>query len=587
MVTDFPIQAILDRLVERIVEILPVSAAGVTVIEPPAAPRYVAASDESALRYEQLQTSVGDGPCLAAYRTGEAVSIEDVSAETRFASFLEPAAAAGLAAAFTFPLRHASRPLGALDLYRDAPGTLSEADMVTAQTLADVTSAYLANAQARADLEDASERSQERALHDGLTGLPNRALLLERLGQAARRTLRSHRVLALFFVDLDDFKAVNDRHGHQVGDELLIAVSRRVREALRPGDTLARLSGDEFVVLCEELDNEHQAAVVAERVLAVFEAPFDLAGIKLPVSASIGIAFAGHGDDVPDQLLHHADLAMYQAKRSGGAGLQVLDVRRQLAADHRTSLAHDLREASDHSRLRAEYQPIVRTHDGRIVGAEALLRWDHPAEGSIAPRTMIPLAEHEGLIVEIGRWMLHQACTDRHRWVRQSALDGCGVAINLSPDQLAAPGFARSVADVLADTNTSAQELTLELTESALVQDPDRALSVLDELKLLGVRLALDDFGTGYSSLNHLSRYPVDVVKIDRTLIGDMGRNSASHAIVSTVIQLSHLLGVAVIAEGVETAGQRDDVDRMGAELCQGHYFGHPMSSTRFAALTM
>ena len=264
MLTDFPIQAILDHLVLRIVEILPVTGAGVTLISAAAGPRYVAASDPSALRFEELQTELGEGPCLAAYTTGMAVSVADLREDKRFKHFAPRALEAGLAAAFTFPLRQGDNRLGALDLYRDSPGPLSSANMVTAQTLADVAAAYLLNAQARVDLEDASERSYESSVHDALTGLPNRTLLVERIDHAVLRSRRSGKVLALLFVDLDRFKEVNDRFGHQIGDALLIAVSDRINTELRPGDTLARLSGDEFVVLCEELGGEAQATVIAE-----------------------------------------------------------------------------------------------------------------------------------------------------------------------------------------------------------------------------------------------------------------------------------------------------------------------------------
>ena len=582
MLTDFPIQAILDHLVGRIVEVLPVSAAGVTLIAPPAAPRYIAASNGSALRWEQLQTRVGEGPCLAAYRTGEAVSVPDLANDERFEPFVKPARDLGLAAAFTFPLHHGDRRLGALDLYRDTPGALGAEDLITAQTLADVTAAYLVNAQARADLEDSSERSHARAVHDPLTGLPNRTLLLERLRHAARRNRRSSNILALLFLDLDDFKAVNDVHGHQAGDELLVAVAHRVNAELRPGDTLARLSGDEFVILCEELDTEAEATLVGRRVLAAFGQPFNVAGVEIPVTASVGIAFAGQGDHVPDQLLHDADIAMYQAKRRGGASMQVIDLREQRRGTHGRSLAHDLRAAIAQGQLRAAYQPIVYAGSGRISGAEALLRWDHPLEGPIAPAVLIPLAEQSGQILAVGRWILERACADRNAW---GVHDGCRIAVNVSSNQLMAPDFVREVADVLSATGTPPEFVTLELTESVFIRDAERALGVLSELKGLGVQLALDDFGTGYSSLSYLRRFPVDIVKIDRSFIVAMQRDPGSHAIVATVIDLAHLLGLAVVAEGVETAEQRDDVLHMGADSCQGFYFGRPMASEQLAVL--
>lgn len=319
MVTDFPIQAILDHLVKRIVDVLPISAAGVTLISPGADPRYVAASDESALRFEELQTEFGEGPCLIAYRTGSSFSVSDLRDDSRFPKFAPQALRAGLIAAFTFPLRSDGGPLGALDLYRDTPGPLDSASMYAAQTLADVAAAYLLNAQARAALQDSSERSLERSLHDALTGLPNRALLLERLGHAALRSSRSGLTSAVLFMDLDRFKQVNDLYGHAAGDELLVAVAQRLSAVLRPGDTLARISGDEFVILCEDLDQIHDVDTIATRIHLALKRPFVISGCEVEVTASIGIAFSSRSGHPSEQLLSDADAAMYEAKRAGGA----------------------------------------------------------------------------------------------------------------------------------------------------------------------------------------------------------------------------------------------------------------------------
>jgi diguanylate cyclase (GGDEF)-like protein len=586
MVTDFPIQGILESLVQRIVEILPVTGAGVTLITPNTNPRYVAASDESALRYEQLQTELGEGPCLAAYRTGVAVMVADLRTDDRFAVFGPRAVEIGLVAVFTFPLCQGDRLLGALDLYRDSPGLLDDDDMEAAQTLADVTAAYLVNAQARADLQDSSDRSRESALHDALTGLPNRVLLLERLEHSLARGRRSGKMVAVLFADLDRFKSVNDMHGHLIGDELLIAVAARLTGLLRPGDTLARLSGDEFVILCEDLEEENQVQVIARRVVTALSEPFELAGVEVEISASVGIAFTGLGEHVPEQLLQDADIAMYQAKRKGGHNHQVIDLREQQLLERGVSLQSDLRGALGRGEMRVEYQPIVHTDDGRIIGVEALLRWNHPLRGPIPPLTLIPLAEQCGLIGEIGRWVLEQACVDRHRWVRETGHDDIGIAVNVSAHQLMGPDFVTMVTDVLASTGTSPELLTLEITESVFIQDADRALVVLNELKRLGVLLALDDFGTGYSSLNYLQRFPVDIIKIDQGFIADLARDRTSNVIVSSVIALAHELGMAVITEGVETAEQHAQVAALGSESCQGFYFARPMSADTLGILT-
>jgi diguanylate cyclase (GGDEF)-like protein len=587
MVTDFPIQGILERLVQRIVEILPITAAGVTIIAPNTSPRYLAASNEAALLYEQLQTELGEGPCLAAYRTGEAVAVADIRVDNRFEVFGPRAAEAGLVAVFTFPLRQGDRRLGALDLYRDTPGLLDDGDMDNAQTLADVTAAYLVNAEARADLQDASDRSKEAALHDALTGLPNRVLLLERLNHALVRQGRSGKLVTVLFADLDQFKAVNDIHGHRAGDNLLVAVAERLRSLLRPGDTLARMSGDEFVVVCEELDTEAQAHVIATRLVDALALPFVLSDSEVEITASVGIAFTGRGNSVPEQLLQDADIAMYQAKRKGGHHHQVLDLREQRQAAERSSLRKDLRYAIGRGELRADYQPIVRTFDGRIIGVEALLRWDHPTRGLVSPMTLIPLAEQSGLITEIGRWVLEQACADRHRWAcEQVDSDNLGIAVNVSAHQLMGSDFVSTVATILADTTTRPDLLTLEITESVFVQDGERALVVLSDLKRLGVMLALDDFGTGYSSLSYLKRFPVDIVKIDRGFIADLGRDQASHDIVSKIIELAHLRHISVVTEGVETAEQLHEVGMLGSESCQGFYFARPMSADSLDIMT-
>jgi diguanylate cyclase (GGDEF)-like protein len=577
MVTDFAVQDILEHLVGRIVDMLPITAAGVTLISPTTEPRYIAASDASALCYEQLQTELGEGPCLAAYRTDTAIAVPDLKNDDRFKLFGPKAAEAGLGAVFTFPLRQGIRRLGALDLYRETPGGLDDDDMAAAQTLANVTAAYLVNAEARADLLDASARSHESAVHDPLTGLPNRILFMERLEHAVLRGRRSKKMVAVLFADLDAFKSVNDTFGHQLGDELLVVVAQRVTALLRPGDTLARLSGDEFVVLCEELDHEDQAALIAERIVDALNGTFELSGGDVDISVSVGIAFAGRGEDVPEQMLHDADVAMYQAKRKGGGHHQVIDLREQRAAEQHSSLERDLRHAAERGELRAEYQPIVCSEDGRIVGVEALLRWDHPARGPIPPLTLIPVAEQAGLITDIGRWVLERACVDRRRWAGYTGHDDFGMAVNVSAHQLMAPDFVATVADVLAATATPPDLITLELTESVFIQDSKRAVITLGALKDLGVLLALDDFGTGYSSLLYLYGFPIDVVKIDREFTAKLTHDRASQAIVGKVIELAHLLDMGVVTEGVETAEQLHQIARLGAESCQGYYFARPM----------
>jgi diguanylate cyclase (GGDEF)-like protein len=585
MLTDFPIQGILDQLVRRIVEIMPITGAGVTLISESTSPHYVAASDGAALRFEELQTVLDEGPCIIAYRTGGAVTVPDLTKDDRFPEFIPQALEAGLAAVFTFPLRHGRSQLGALDLYRDTPGSLDDDAMVVAQTLADVTSAYLVNAQARSELVHTAAHAQATALHDALTGLPNRTLLLERIKHALLSRRRSGKLVAVLFIDLDGFKKVNDTSGHQVGDDLLVAVGTRLTSLLRPGDTLARLSGDEFVIVCGDLDEEIQIEGLATRLDVAISRPFELGELDVKLSASIGIAFAGHGND-PEQLLHKADVGMYQVKRKGGASHQVMDEDEYELKDVADSLQNDLSHAIRQKELRLEYQPIVRASDGRVVCVEALVRWDHPDRGLISPTTLIPLAEQSGQIIEIGRWVLERACIDRHRWGMKTGDDEFVVAVNVSAHQLMAPGFLEAVKRILELTGTKPKDVCLEITESAFVQDGARALDVLSQLKEFGIGLALDDFGTGYSSLSYLIEFPVDIIKIDQSFIAKLMENESSHAIVTKTIELAHLLGMMVVCEGVETAEQDREVTALEGDFSQGFYLSRPMTAEMIDDMT-
>jgi len=584
MVTNFPVQGILDHLVRRIVDILPVSGAGVTLIGAGLDPRYVAASDGSALRFEKLQTELGEGPCMAAYSTGEAVSVPDLRLEDRFPQFAPRALDSGLTAVFTFPLRHEHLQIGALDLYRDTAGALSPQSMTAAQTLADVAAAYLINAQARSDLQDSADQSRDAALHDPLTGLPNRVLILELLEHAFRSGRRSGRTSAVFFVDLDRFKDVNDTYGHQVGDELLVAVAKRLTGILRPGDSLARLSGDEFVILCEDLADRSAADPIALRLSTALSRTFVLSEVQVTVSASIGIAFSGHGVEEPEDLLRDADLAMYRAKRDRVGSHEVLDLRELHLAGHQAGLARGLPGAIGRGELHLDYQPIVDAVDGRLTAVEALLRWRHPSRGLVSPTVFIPFAEQSGQIVELGRWVLEQACAERSQWQRGRAAE-VAMSVNVSAHQFMSDGFAHTVANALDGAAADPALLTLEVTESVFVHDEQRALVVLAELKQLGVKLALDDFGTGYSSLGYLNTLPIDTIKVDQRFIGTLTDTPGSLAIVTAIIGLAHGLGMTVVSEGVESAAQHEALTRLGSDACQGFYFARPMSASSLDAL--
>ena len=512
------------------------------------------------------------------------IAVPELAVDTRFPAFAAQAVSAGLGAVFTFPLNHDEVRLGALDLYRDTPGQLGEEAMRAAQTLADVAAAYLLNAQARADLQDSANRSREASLRDPLTGLPNRTLLLERLAHALARGQRVQKGIALLFVDLDNFKQVNDTFGHRTGDELLLAVGRRLGRAVRPGDTLARLSGDEFVVLCEDLDDPSDVDAVRARVHTVMAPPFRLSHGDLAVTASIGHAMSSHGDELPVQLLHDADLSMYAAKRGDSLPIPILTPTQLEHAQQMTGLGTALPDAIAAGQLHLDYQPIVSTDDGEITGVEALLRWTHPTRGLVSPLLLIPLAEQTGQIVEIGEWVLKQAWADRHLWQRRESRD-LTVSVNVSGHQFMSAGFADMVAMVLLSGSVDPALLTLEVTETVFVRDIARAAVVHQALRDIGVRVALDDFGTGYSSLTHLLDNRVDTIKIDNAFVAKLGCDEASNTIVAAVIELAHGLGMNVVSEGVETRQQHAELMRLGSDSCQGFYFARPMSAASLEEL--
>ncbi len=487
---------------------------------------------------------------------------------------------------------HGSERFGALDVYRDTPGALSPADMEAAQTLADVVAALLLNAQARETALAVSDRFHYNAMHDPLTGLPNRLLLQERLESAATRAQRSHTYTAVLFLDLDRFKQVNDGYGHQVGDQLLCAVAHRLTTlVLRRSDTLCRFSGDEFVFLCEELSSVNDVSTLVRRIDEAFVEPYDLDGIEIIVGASVGRAYVGPGEAITPDLLRRADLDMYRAKRSDpvvrgpGSTAEVVQVGRSGSNLDDQQLEDDLRCALDDGHLDVAYQPIVRCSDGRITGVEALLRWTHPHRGTVPPIVVIAIAERSDLINELGAWVLERACEDHARWTKQhDSLPSLDLAVNVSVRQLMMPDFASVVSSVLGRTRVDSRSLILELTESITMEHGAQTTQLLSGLTELGVRLALDDFGTGFSALNHLGRLPIDIVKIDRSFISELDR-PAGRIVVASVTALAQDLGIAVIAEGVETERQRVECIGAGCDYTQGYLHGRPTTAERISEL--
>ena len=581
LATEFPIQEILDHLVARIVEVLPVTSAGVTLIGERREPRFVAASDATALRYERLQTGLGEGPCVVAFDAGEPVAVADLAQEARFPAFTAAARAAGLGAVFAFPLHHGDRRLGALDLYREAPGPLDVHTMATAQTLADVAAAYLINAQSREDARIAAEQLRVRALHDPLTGLANRALLQDRLQHAAERAQRSGEHVGVLFVDLDGFKRVNDTYGHHVGDELLVAVAGRLAALVRAGDTLARLAGDEFVFLCEGLTGPEDVEVLADRVGASFRAPFRVAEVELALTASVGVAVAGPDESITSALLVQADAAMYTAKRGDRWGVHRLG---PLDVDG-SSLVSQLRAALDDDELEVRYQPIVRCAEGRLSGVEAVLRWTHPSRGPVPPSIAVAVAERGGLAADLGAWLLRRSCEDHRRWRAAHPDVLLELALDVPVPQLLSPGLVVLVAAALAASGTEPSALTLEVPEDVLTDDIGRATVVCQGLRDTGVRLALDGFGTGASSLRQLRNAPVDAVKLHRSLVADVDQVPGADAVLAAMTNVAHVLSLSVTASGVETRRQHEAVGASGCVQAQGPFYAPSMSAAGIASL--
>jgi diguanylate cyclase (GGDEF)-like protein/PAS domain S-box-containing protein len=430
------------------------------------------------------------------------------------------------------------------------------------------------------------ERLEHQAFHDPLTDVPNRTLFMDRLEHALARAGRSKDSVAVMFLDLDNFKLMNDSLGHEVGDRLLVAAAERLQSCLRPGDTIARLGGDEFTILLENIGGESGATRVAERITEALRAPFAIAGQDLFVTSSIGIALSSPDRDRPADLLQEADLAQYQAKSSGKACYEVFDPGMKTHALERLELGNELRQALERGEFKLCYQPKVELATGRFAGVEALVRWEHPERGLVSPSKFIPIAEETGLILSIGRWVLEEACRQAHEWQEQYPGASLSmVCVNLSAKQLQHPRIVEDIARVLRETGLDPCRLCLEITESVVMEDAPSTITTLQELKDLGVCLAIDDFGTGYSSLSYLKRFPVDFVKIDRSFIEELREDAGDAAVVSGIVALAHTLGMRVIAEGVETTGQLAQLRELGCDLAQGNHFREPLPSEEIATL--
>ncbi|HEV8486079.1 MAG TPA: EAL domain-containing protein [Blastocatellia bacterium] len=429
------------------------------------------------------------------------------------------------------------------------------------------------------DRKRAEEQLLHDAFHDALTGLPNRAWFIEQLQVALNRTKRhGDRMFAVLFLDLDRFKVINDSIGHMCGDQLLIAIARRLQACLRPDDIVARLGGDEFTILLSDLKDAGDAIVVAERIQKQVSRAFNLSGYETFTTGSIGIALSDSGYDSPEDLLRDADTAMYQAKALGKAQHVIFNAGMHARALHALRLETDLRRAIDRQEFFLQYQPIVSLTTGTLSGFEALIRWRHPQHGVVPPIDFISVAEETGLIIPIGQWVLREACSQMRRWQSQlSSAAPLFISVNLSGKQFAHPGLTDQIIQTLQLTGLDPRALKLEITESVVMENVEATAGMLERLRSLGVELSIDDFGTGYSSLSYLHRLPIDTLKIDRSFVSRIGENNDNKEIVRTIVMLAHTLGKGVVAEGVETKDQLQHLRELKCDSAQGYLFSRPV----------
>ena len=430
---------------------------------------------------------------------------------------------------------------------------------------------------ARLEAEEIAERFTRDALHDPLTGLANRALFLDRLQHSLAATGRHQKPLATVLVDLDGFKEINDSYGHAVGDELLCAVARRLTEAMRPADTVARLGGDEFALVIEDVQEADKLQIL-ERITRALNMPFLLQGQPRQIGGSVGMALSRGTQEGPGEMLRRADMAMYAAKREGGSGHAVFETGMHTAMVFRLEMKSDLQRALTEQEFSVHYQPVVDLPDGRPRGMEALIRWNRPGGGTVAPSEFIPLAEETGMIVPLGWWVLEKSCRQLSDWLRRYPTHGdLTLHVNLAARQLHDPLATAKVLDALGASGLTGEHVVLELTENSLMQDVESALAAMKKLTGLGVRMGIDDFGTGYSSLSYLQKLPVSVLKIDKSFVDEVGVSKAGAALVRAILGVGSALELQVVAEGVETAEQVARLQALECRYAQGYFFSRPL----------
>ena len=508
--------------------------------------------------------------------SGEPIWVDDVTQDTRFRR-APLAAKAGLHGAFAFPIRSGNDTLGVMEFFSLTSRPPDEALLQSTRAIGSQIGLFIARKQAE-------ERIRHLAHYDELTGLANRSMFSQRLSHALAQARRNGMQLAVLFIDLDRFKNINDTLGHEAGDSVLKEVAERLQGCLRESDTVGRLGGDEFVVLLEGIPQSMHCAEVAQKILTAVARPFALDTQEFHLTASIGIStYPADSEDV-QSLLKNADIAMYRAKELGKNNFQFYSAQMNIHTLERLALESSLRGALERNEFLLHYQPKVDIRSGRIIGMEALVRWQHPTKGLIPPMQFIPLAEETGLIVPIGEWVLRTACARNKSWQEQG-LPPLRIAVNLSARQFTHENLLQDVARVLNETGLDAAFLELEITESMVMHDPEHAIELLNKLKAMGISISIDDFGTGYSSLSYLKRFPIDSVKIDRSFIRDLPLDGDDAAITQAIIAMAHGLKLKVIAEGVETGEQLSFLRAHKCDEMQGYYFSKPLPEHEFILL--
>ena len=519
-----------------------------------------------------------------AIRGGRTTIVQDIQSNGLYAPWREFITRHGILSAMSLPLKAGNKTFGALTMYSQQTGMFTRDEISIAEELADNVAYGITALRADAARIHYAQQLEHNATHDVLTGLANRTLLSDRLKQAIASARRFGKLVAVLLLDLDDFKGVNDSLGHEAGDALLQAVARRLHAAVREPDTVARLGGDEFVIVMPDLAIAEDVLIVASKILALLSQGFSTGGEEIHIGGSIGISLYPHDGEHEDVLMKNVDLAMYHVKQGGRAGYHFFTEELNLRNQARHVLRMELRHALSRGELVLHYQAKVDTQTRRLVGAEALVRWQHPLRGMIPPADFIPFAEESGLILPIGDWVMRTACQQNVTW-QTAGLPAIRIAVNLSACQFGHHDLVGQVRQVLRDTRMDPQYLELELTESVLVQEAEQAVPTLSRLNDIGIKLSLDDFGTGYSSLNYLRRFPLDNLKIDRSFISGMTSNAHDAIIVEAVIALAHNLKLRAIAEGVETREELDLLAALGCDEIQGFYFSKPLPADEFKLL--